>query len=149
MQTFGTNNCFTLVTLFMVGCFIAKTLFLEEKFSDLDQNDDVDSEENNDDVDNNEEKLGPQLKKAGWIIILADWCGYCGLQKKMFEEKTELGINEVEGLVLNEKDLPDDHKCKRAVQGFPSFQKWDGDNLVLTKDGYKSNLDELRSLLKM
>ena len=30
--------------------------------------------------------IGQQLKDAGWVVVLADWCGFCQRQKALFQQ---------------------------------------------------------------
>ena len=120
-----------------------------EAFNDMMENN-QDAESRDVSESNTNQTLAQKLKAKGWVIIVADWCGYCGKQKDFFNDNPDLGFNDVgvNGLVVNEKDLSDDHEYKRNVQGFPSCQQYQNGKMVKNADGYKDSVEEFLKLLK-
>ena len=55
--------------------------------------------------------LGARLKEAGWVVCVADWCGFCTKQKAMFAEHPD---EELEQLIVAEKDV---YKCQKICLG--------------------------------
>jgi len=64
----------------------------------------------------NKNSLGKRLKDAGWSVITAEWCGFCTMQKKFFEDNPEL---ELHLLVKDESEASPEEK--QLSQGFPSW----------------------------
>jgi len=64
----------------------------------------------------NKNSLGKRLKDAGWSVITAEWCGFCTMQKKFFDENPE---HELHLIVKDESEASPEEK--RLSQGFPSW----------------------------
>ena len=85
--------------------------------------------------------LGSRLKDAGWVVCVADWCGFCTKQKAMFAEHPE---EELEQLIVAENDMSDEMKSRS--QGFPA---WMCMSSKAESPGYKANMADIEKLLDM
>jgi thiol-disulfide isomerase/thioredoxin len=87
------------------------------------------------------QSLGRRLKDSGWIVVFADWCGYCTRQKKMFDE---LADHELNLIVIKEGDQDEGHKALN--KGYPAFMCKDKG---LMSPGFKANIKDIEALLDM
>ena len=87
------------------------------------------------------ESLGMQLKNAGWVVCVADWCGFCNMQKELFSKHPE---EQLDILIVNENEMTPELKAMN--EGFPA---WCNVSRNLKSPGYKKDLNEIRQLLDM
>lgn len=85
--------------------------------------------------------LGARLKEAGWVVCVADWCGFCVKQKALFAEHPD---EELDQLIVAENDMSEDMKSRS--QGFPA---WMCMSSSADSPGYKANLADIEKLLTM
>ena len=83
--------------------------------------------------------LGKRLKDAGWIVVFAEWCGFCKKQHDLFEEHDE----ELHEIIVAEGAMTDDMKALN--EGFPAFMNCDK---KLKHPGYIDNIAGLEALLE-
>lgn len=84
--------------------------------------------------------LGQQLKDAGWVVVLADWCGFCKRQKAMFAEYPDA---EFDLIVLDEEAGKANDKLH--IQGFPH---WECTQNGKQAPGFKPTIEMIAKLLE-
>ena len=89
--------------------------------------------------ENNEsgKTLGERLKEAGWVCVLADWCGFCKKQKEMVADHPEHKLDMIMITEEEARGMPE-----LQIQGFPHFQS--GSKI---SPGYKATIQEFEDLL--
>ena len=93
----------------------------------------------NENYDSGKKSLGERLKEAGWICVLADWCGFCQKQKEMVANHPEHKLDLIMIPEEEARNMPE-----LQIQGFPHFQS--GSKI---SPGYKDSIQEFEELLTM
>jgi len=88
-----------------------------------------------------QKSLGRRLKDAGWVVVLADWCGFCVKQKALFDE---LADDELDLIVVKEDAQTPAQKLLN--DGFPAFMCISKN---LKSPGFLDSREKLEALLDM
>lgn len=91
----------------------------------------------NENYDSGKKSLGERLKEAGWVCVLADWCGFCQKQKEMVADHPEHKLDMIMITEEEARGMPE-----LQIQGFPHWQS--GSNI---SPGYKASVEEIEKLL--
>ena len=85
--------------------------------------------------------LGKKLKDKGWVVVFADWCGFCKRQQAMFDAHPE---HELDILIVKEDDMTDGQKALN--EGFPA---WINEGMGKKSPGFKPEIVMIEELLNM